>query len=194
VAEILSPPWPWYVAGPLIGLTVPILLILGGKAFGVSGNFRHMCAAVPTGDRLKPSFLRYDWKKAGLWNLVFVLGVALGGFLAVALLGVPDAGQHISEATRADLQALGLRDFSGLVPADLFSWGALAGPVGLAVLVLGGFLVGFGARWAGGCTSGHAISGLADLQLPSLVAVLGFFAGGLLVTFVLLPLILGGLS
>jgi uncharacterized protein len=194
VAEILSPPWPWYVAGPLIGLTVPILLILGGKAFGVSGNFRHMCAAVPTGDRFKPSFLRYDWKKAGLWNLVFVLGVALGGFLAVALVGVPDAGQHISEATRADLQALGLRDFSGLVPGELFSWGALSGPVGLTILVLGGFLVGFGARWAGGCTSGHAISGLADLQFPSLVAVLGFFAGGLLVTFVLLPLILGGLS
>lgn len=192
MADFLSPPWPWYVAGPLIGLTVPILLILGGKAFGVSGNFRHLCAAVPGLAGLKPSFLRYDWRKAGLWNLTFVLGVALGGFLAVALVGMPDAGQHVSEATRADLRALGIRDFSGLVPADLFSWGALSSPVGLVVLVLGGFLVGFGARWAGGCTSGHAISGLADGQLPSLVAVLGFFAGGLLVTFVFLPLLLGG--
>lgn len=191
MADFLSPPWPWYVAGPLIGLTVPILLILGGKAFGVSGNFRHLCAAVPGLAGLKPSFLRYDWRKAGLWNLTFVMGVTLGGFLAVALVGMPDAGQHVSEATRADLRALGIQDFSGLVPADLFSWGALISPVGLVVLVLGGFLVGFGARWAGGCTSGHAISGLADRQLPSLVAVLGFFAGGLLVTFVLLPLLLG---
>jgi len=194
MAEILSPPWPWYVAGPLIGLVVPILLILGGKAFGISGNFRHMCAAVPGPEKARPSFLRYDWKKAGLWNLTFVLGVFLGGFLAVTLVGMPDAGQHVSEATRSDLAALGLQDFSGLVPADFFSWEALLTPVGLLVLVLGGFLVGFGARWAGGCTSGHAISGLADFQLPSLVAVLGFFAGGLLVTFVLLPILLGGAS
>jgi len=194
VAEILSPPWPWYVAGPLIGLVVPLLLLLGGKAFGISGNFRHMCAALPGPERWKPHFLRYDWRKAGLWNLVFILGIGLGGFLAVVLVGMPDAGQHVSEATRADLQALGIQDFSGLVPADFFSWDAFLSPLGLVVLVLGGFLVGFGARWAGGCTSGHAISGLADLQLPSLVAVLGFFAGGLFVTFVVLPLLMAGLS
>jgi uncharacterized protein len=120
-----------------------------------------------------------------------VLGVALGGFLAVTFLGMPDAGQSISEATRSDLMALGIQDFTGLVPDDLFSWAWLASPGGLLILVAGGFLVGFGARYAGGCTSGHAISGLADLQLPSLVAVVGFFAGGLVVTFGLLPLILG---
>jgi uncharacterized protein len=189
--EALSAPWPWYVAGPLIGLVVPVLLLVGGKVFGISANLRHMCAATPAPERLKPSFLRYDWKKAGAWNLFFIGGVALGGFLAVALLGMPDAGQSISEATRTDLAALGVRDFSGLVPGDLFSWSALLSPVGFLVIVLGGFLVGFGARYAGGCTSGHAISGLADLQLPSLVAVLGFFAGGLLVTFGILPLVLG---
>ena len=190
--DFLSPPWPWYVAGPLIGLTVPFLLLLGGKVFGISSNLRHLCAATPLPDRAKPAFLRYDWKGAGLWNLVFIAGVALGGFLAVVLVGMPDAGQHVSEATRSDLAALGIQDFSGLVPADLFTWSALTSPAGLIVIVAGGFLVGFGARWAGGCTSGHAISGLADFQLPSLVAVLGFFAGGLLVTFLVLPLILGG--
>lgn len=189
--DFLSGPWPWYVAGPLIGLMVPILLLFGGKAFGISSNLRHMCAAVPTPGSWKPSFLRYDWKRTGGWNLTFILGVALGAFLAVTLFGTPDSGQAISEATRSDLAALGIQSFSGLVPTDLFGWSAAASPVGLTVLVLGGFLVGFGARYAGGCTSGHAISGLADLQLPSLVAVLGFFAGGLLVTFVLLPLILG---
>jgi uncharacterized protein len=189
--EMLSQTWPWYVAGPLIGLVVPLLLVVGGKVFGVSANLRHMCAAVPAPERLKPAFLRYDWKGSGLWNLVFVLGVAVGGFLAVTLLGTPDVGASISEATRSDLLALGLTDLSGMVPNEIFSWGALASPAALLMVVGGGFLVGFGARYAGGCTSGHAISGLADLQLPSLVAVLGFFAGGLLVTFVLLPLILG---
>jgi uncharacterized protein len=189
--DALAATWPWYVAGPLIGLIVPLLLLVGGKVFGISANLRHMCAAAPAPRRLKPSFLRYDWKRTGGWNLVFILGVGLGGFLSVALLGMPDAGGSISEATRADLMALGIEDFSGLVPADLFSWQWLLSPRGLLVLVGGGFLVGFGARYAGGCTSGHAISGLADLQVPSLVAVLGFFAGGLAVTFGILPLILG---
>lgn len=189
--ETLSAPWPWYVAGPLIGLIVPLLLILGGRPFGISSNLRHMCAALPTPERAKPAFLRYNWKGVGLWNLVFVLGIALGGFLAVTLVGMPDAGQSISEATRADLRALGIQDFSGLVPADFFTWEGLLAPAGLVLVVLGGFFVGFGARYAGGCTSGHAISGLSDLQFPSLVAVVGFFAGGLLVTFGLLPLLLG---
>lgn len=189
--ESLAAPWPWYVAGPLIGLLVPILLLVGGKAFGISANLRHMCAATPAPVRLKPSFLRYDWRKTGSWNLVFILGVALGGFLAVNLLGSPSVGMAVSEATRQDLASLGIRDLTGLAPSELISWSALFTPKGFLVIALGGFLVGFGARWAGGCTSGHAISGLADLQLPSLVAVLGFFAGGLLVTFGLLPLLLG---
>jgi len=186
----LAGPWPWYVAGPLIGLIVPLLLILGGKVFGISANLRHLCAAVPASARVKPGFLRYDWRRTGSWNLVFVLGVALGGVISALLIGIPDAGRSISEATRNDLAALGVTDFSGLFPADFFSWGALLSPIGILLIVVGGFLVGFGARYAGGCTSGHAISGLADMQLPSLIAVLGFFAGGLLVTWLVLPLIL----
>ncbi len=189
--EVLSAPWPWYVAGPLLGLIVPLLLLVGGKVFGISSSLRHMCAASPAPDSWKPSFLRYDWKASGLWNLAFVFGIALGALLAVSLLGVPDAGQSISAATRADLAALGIQDFSGLVPVELFGWDRLLSPAGFVVVVIGGFMVGFGARWAGGCTSGHAISGIANLQLPSLIAVLGFFAGGLLVTFGLLPILLG---
>jgi uncharacterized protein len=182
---------PWYIAGPLIGLIVPMLLLFGGKVFGLSSNLRHACAAVPAPGSMKPSFLRYDWMRTGGWNMVFALGIALGGFLSVALLGVPDAGGSISSATQTDLAGLGITDLSGLVPAELFSWSALASPVGLVLIVAGGFFVGFGARYAGGCTSGHAISGLADLQLPSLIAVLGFFAGGLFVTYFILPLLLG---
>jgi uncharacterized membrane protein YedE/YeeE len=184
-------PLEWYVAGPLIGLVVPILLLLGGKAFGVSSNLRHLCAAIPLPERLRPSYLRYDWLRTGGWNLVFVLGMGIGGFVATRVFGTPDVGRHISEATRRDLAELGLQDPAGIVPADLFSWDALLSPAGLLLIVAGGFLVGFGARYAGGCTSGHAISGLASFQRSSLASVFGFFIGGLLATFAILPWILG---
>lgn len=180
---------PWYVAGPLLGLVVPALLVFGGKAFGLSANFRHLCAAAPLPG--KPSFFRYDWRTTGLWNLVFLGGIVVGGLLVAALGLVPDVGARIAEATKADLRSLGVTDFAGLAPSALFSWEALATPAGLALVVGGGFLVGFGARYAGGCTSGHALSGLSDLQGASLVAVVGFFAGGLLATHLLLPLVLG---
>ncbi len=189
----MTAPLPWYVAGPLIGLVVPLLLIVGGKVFGLSSNLRHLCAAVPLPTSLKPAFLRYDWARTGRWNLVFAFGILLGGFLASVLVGEPNSGAQISEATRGDLAALGLRDFSGLAPSQLFSASALASPTGVVFVVIGGFLVGFGARYAGGCTSGHAISGLAAMQMPSLVAVIGFFAGGLLVTHVLYPMLLPAL-
>ena len=185
--EMISQPWPWYVAGPLIGLFVPLLLLLGGKQFGVSANLRHMCAAtLPT----KIDFFRYDWKKAGLWNLVFVGGIAAGGLIATTLLGTASGVIDLSASTAEALHDLGIRDFTGLVPSELISWSGLLSVPGLIMIVGGGLLVGFGARYAGGCTSGHAISGLADLQLPSLVAVLGFFAGGLFVTYFLLPILL----
>jgi uncharacterized membrane protein YedE/YeeE len=184
-------PWPWYIAGPLIGLVVPVLLILGGKVFGLSANLRHACAALPVPPRLKPGFLRYDWRTAGLWNLAFAAGIAVGGFVGLNLLADPAAPIALAPETTAALRALGVTPGAGLVPAELVSWAALASPVGLLMIVGGGFLVGFGARWAGGCTSGHAISGLADLQLPSLVAVVGFFGGGLLMTYLILPILLG---
>ena len=185
----VTQPWPWYVAGPLIGLIVPALLLFGGKVFGISANLRHACAAVPTSR--KPSFLRYDWKSAGLWNLAFVAGVAVGGFVGIRLLSDPAAPLAISAETVAALAALGVTELGGYGPAQLISGGGLLTPAGALMVLGGGFLVGFGARWAGGCTSGHAISGLADLQLPSLVAVVGFFVGGLAVTHLLLPLLLG---
>jgi uncharacterized membrane protein YedE/YeeE len=183
--EFFSQPWPWYVAGPLIGLFVPALLLLGGKQFGVSANLRHICAAIIPCDL---ELFKYDWKKSGLWNLTFIGGVLVGGLIAGTVLQHPDP-ILISEATHADLVALGVQDFSGLVPGEIFSWSGLLTFKGLSLVVVGGFLVGFGARYAGGCTSGHAIMGLADFQLPSLIAVLGFFAGGLMTTHFLLPLI-----
>jgi len=184
--DLLFSSWPWYVAGPLIGLFVPLLLLLTGKALGISSSLKHACAATVPGGA---EYFRYDWKASGTWNLLFVLGILLGGVVAVQFLGGGGA-TGISAATKADLQAFGLRDFSGLLPPELFSWSSLTTLPGLAVIVVGGFLVGFGARYAGGCTSGHAITGLATLQVPSLIAVIGFFLGGLLTTYVLLPIIL----
>jgi uncharacterized protein len=180
-----SDAWPWYVAGPLIGLFIPALLIAGNKVFGISSNLRHLCSALAPG---KLEYLRYDWKGTGLWNLVFLCGVLCGGFLA-AHWGTPH-DIAISPETKAALTRLGLRDFSGVAPHELFSWHALLTVRGFVCIGLGGFLVGFGTAYAGGCTSGHAISGLANFELPSLIAVLGFFAGGLAATYFILPRLL----
>jgi len=177
--------WPWYVAGPLIGLTVPALLLLGGRLFGISSNLAHLCsAALPK----KPAALRYDWRRLGSWNLAFALGIVIGAWISATWM--PAVEVDISAKTVAALAELGLGAPAGLVPPELFAVKSLGSFPSLIVLAGGGFLVGFGARYAGGCTSGHAISGLADLQLPSLVAVIAFFVGGLLSTHLLLPWVL----
>jgi uncharacterized membrane protein YedE/YeeE len=182
--DFLSQPWPWYVAGVLIGLTVPALLILGNKSFGISSSLRHVCAAcLPAGI----PFFTYNWKKE-IWNLFFVVGVGLGGFLAATFLSNPEPIQ-IAAQTKADLEQLGVTDFSGLLPSDLFGFDQIFTMKGLLFMILGGFLVGFGTRWAGGCTSGHAIMGLSNLQFPSLVATISFMVGGFISTWFVLPLL-----
>lgn len=182
--QALIQPWPWYVAGPLIGLLVPILLLLGNQQFGVSGSLRTLCAAILPA---RAEFFRFDWKRAGAWNLAFVAGIVIGAALATQLLGTTTPA--VSPGTKDALGALGI-NVSGLVPAEMFSWSSLLTLRGVICIVAGSFLVGFGTAYAGGCTSGHGITGLATLQLPSLVAVIGFFAGGLLAKFVILPLVL----
>ena len=179
--EWISQPWPWYVAGPMIGLTVPALLILGNKTFGISSSLRHICAAcVPAGI----PFFTYNWKKE-IWNLLFVLGTAIGGFIAVNFLANPDT-IVISQATQADLTALGISDFTDLMPLEIFNWETVFTGKGMLFFVIGGLLVGFGTRYAGGCTSGHAIMGISSLQWPSLVATIFFMLGGFFMTHVLL--------
>jgi uncharacterized protein len=179
-------PWPWYVAGPLIGLTVPLLLLLGNRSFGISSSLRHICAAcLPS----KLPFFNYDWRKEA-WNLFFVLGVFMGGMLAARLLSTDD-GVIVAHSTVTFLTQYGITDHSGLVPPQLFSWESLLSARGLLLMVLGGFLVGFGTRYAGGCTSGHSITGLSMLQWPSLVATMAFMAGGFIMTNLVLPFILG---
>ena len=183
--QFLTQPWPWYIAGAIIGLIVPALLILGNKHFGISANLRHACAAC------FPSnipFFKYDWKKE-VWNLFFVAGILIGGFIAAMFLANPTPVQ-VHPALAAELKSYGIDDYSKLLPSEIFSWESLVSLRGFIVLVGGGFLVGFGTRYAGGCTSGHAIMGLSNLQLPSLIATISFMIGGFIMANLILPFIL----
>lgn len=183
--ELLKQPWPWYVAGPLIGLTVPLLLLIGNKSFGISSSLRHACAACLPANI---SFFRYDWKKE-IWNMIFVAGVLLGGVFALLFLKDPNP-VVVDPKLAAELGQYGVTDYNGLIPSDLFNWQSLLTARGFILMVVGGFLVGFGTRYAGGCTSGHAIMGLSTLQWPSLVATCCFMAGGFFMANVILPSIL----
>jgi uncharacterized membrane protein YedE/YeeE len=183
--EIISKPWPWYVAGPMIGLTVPVLLIIGNKSFGISSSLRHICAScIPA----KIPFFKYEWKKE-IWNLFFVLGIFIGGIIATFFLSNPNEIIIVPELIQ-ELQSYGITNFEGLLPQDLFSWESLFTLRGFIMIVIGGFLVGFGTRYAGGCTSGHAIMGLSTLQWPSLIATISFMIGGFVMVNFILPFIL----
>lgn len=183
--DFLKHPWPWYVAGPLIGLTVPVLLIIGNKAFGISSSLRHICAACLPANL---PFFKYEWKKE-VWNLFFVAGILLGGFLAVSLLGNPNP-VVVHPDLAAELSGYGVTNFDSLVPTDVFNWSSLFTLRGFVMMVVGGFMIGFGTRYAGGCTSGHAIMGLSTLQWPSLVATCCFMVGGIIMANWILPFIL----
>lgn len=186
IISFISQPWPWYVAGPMIA-GVMFLLLYFGKTFGLSSNLRSMCTIGGAGKCA--AFFDFDWKKQS-WNLIFVLGSITGGFLSSQYL--MDSGEiALAPAVVTELKALGIEDPGGeYLPSEIFSFEGLLTARGFIMLVLGGFFVGFGARYAGGCTSGHAITGLSNLQWPSLIAVIGFFIGGLIVIHFVLPYVL----
>ena len=183
--EIIKQPWAWYVAGPLIGLTVPALLILGNKSFGISSSLRHICASCMPANI---PFFKYDWKKE-IWNLFFVFGIFLGGAIAINLLSNPNPIE-VNPKLAAELAGYGITNYNNLVPEDIINWQSLFTLKGSLLMVVGGFLVGFGTRYAGGCTSGHAIMGLSNLQLPSLIATISFMIGGFIMANLILPFIL----
>lgn len=181
----LKNPWPWYFAGAIIGLIVPILLLVGNKTFGLSSNLRHICAAcIPA----NIPFFKYNWKKE-TWNLFFVAGIILGAFLATQFLSNPNI-LVVNFNLKSSLEKLNVHDFTHLLPQDLFSLESLFTIRGFILMVVGGFLVGFGTRYANGCTSGHSIMGLSNLQWPSLVATICFMIGGFVMTNFILPIIL----
>ena len=183
--EFISQPWPWYVSGPIIGL-VMLSLVFFGETFGLSSNLRAFCTIC--GANRASSFFEFEWKNQ-IWNLMVILGAVIGGIIAGQFL-MTDPGVSLNPQTVAALQEWGISNpGASYMPDELFGAGA-ASAKGIALLFIGGLFVGFGARYAGGCTSGHAISGLSNLQLPSLIAVCGFFIGGMFTTFFILPLLL----
>ncbi|ALM07685.1 YeeE/YedE family protein [Sediminicola sp. YIK13] len=183
--EFILQPWPWYVSGPLIAM-VMLLLIYFGRTFGMSSNLRTLCTIGGAGKY--SDFFRFDWK-AQRWNLTVVLGAIIGGFVATQFLS-DNSVIALSAETISDLGKFGFTSIGeSLLPAEIYGWDNVLSIKGLSILIVGGFLVGFGTRYAGGCTSGHAITGLSNLQLPSLIAVIGFFIGGLIMTHFILPLI-----
>lgn len=183
--EFILEPWPWYVAGPLIAL-IMFLLIFQGRQFGMSSNLRTICTMC--GADNKASFFDFNWR-AQRWNLIVIIGAAIGGFIAMNFL-TADPAVTINPETVDNLKNLGFQSSGeAYLPDELYSLEALTNFKSLVILIIGGILIGFGARWAGGCTSGHAISGLSNLQMPSLIAVIGFFIGGLVMIHLLFPLI-----
>ncbi len=185
IIDLIKRPWPWYVAGPIIGLTVPLLLLTANKTLGISSSLRHLCAmCLPA----HVPFLQYNWKEYQ-WNIIFVIGLLLGGFIGGVLLH-PVAAMPLSAGTWQSLQAMGISRQSGILPVEIFSWAHLLCWKRLLIVAGGGFLVGFGTRYSGGCTSGHGIAGLSMMQWPSLVATILFFAGGILTANFILPYLL----
>lgn len=199
--EFLLNPWPWYITGPLIGLMVPLLLIFGNKMFGISSSLRHICAAcIPT----KNTFFKYDWKKE-TWNLVFALGIVIGGHIGWLHLTSHEANfeyrgvendkkvysnpihDSMSKETQLMFYNWGITKHKEVSPEQIFNWENLFTPMGLFFMIIGGFLVGFGTRYANGCTSGHSIMGISQLSPSSLVATIGFFVGGLISSWIIVP-------
>lgn len=183
--ELIYHTWSWYISGFIIGL-VMLSLIYFGKSFGMSSNLRTLCSLAGAGKKV--AFFNFDWRSQR-WNLAVVAGAMLGGFVAVHYLN--DASNvSINPKTIEQLQEMNIDAPQGkLMPDALFSNQVFESPKAILILIIGGILIGFGSRYAGGCTSGHAISGLSNLQLPSLKAVIGFFIGGLIMAHFILPLI-----
>lgn len=180
--ELLKQPWPWYTSGAAIAF-IMVLLLYFGKSFGVSSNLRTICTIAGAGKKVK--FFDFDWRTQK-WNLLFIFGAVLGGVISSTMLK-NDQPLQLAETTIADLKSIGLTFDGNFNPSQLFSVDAILSIKGFLILLVGGVLVGFGSRYAGGCTSGHAISGLTNMQLPSLIAVAGFFIGGLATTYLILP-------
>jgi uncharacterized membrane protein YedE/YeeE len=186
IRELLLEPWPWYVTGPMIGLLVPMLLLIGNRAFGVSSTFRHLCAICAPA---RIPYFHYEWRR-DIWNLVFVAGIALGGFIAMFGMTAPETQSMVTPEFASQLAGYGIEPGQYLLPRELFDWERQTSAWPLMLLLAGGYLIGFGTRYAGGCTGGHVITGIATLQRASMIAAVAFMVGGFIMANLLLPWLL----
>lgn len=151
------PPLPWWLAGAAIGAITLLLLFVTQQRLGISTGFENLCALVLRA----PYFQRDEIRRSHAWRLPFLGGLVLGGLLSAATSG-------------------GWRPFWELGRFDAsFGWG----PAGkLAWMFVGGLFIGFGTRLAGGCTSGHGIFGISNLERASVESTLAFMAAGIATT------------
>ena len=183
--DFISQPWAWYVAGPMIAIVL-LLMNYFGRGFGVSSNLETFCTIGGAGK--VSDYFKKDWK-VQIWSLLFVVGIIVGGYLSSHYLMTSEP-IILNPETVSELTELGFANAGqSYVPSEIFATENIFSLKGFAILIGAGMMIGFGARYAGGCTSGHAITGLSSLQMPSLLAVIGFFAGGLIMTWFLIPLI-----
>lgn len=162
--EIFTSIWHWSISGFLFGIIMLCLNYLGGY-FGLSSSYRTICSMAGLSNI--SIFFKYDWKKE-IWQILFIAGIITGGYI-VHLLNAETA---VPDKT--------------YIPSNLFSSND---PIALVVLFCGSLLSGFGARYAGGCTSGHLISGISNLQFPSFLVLLFFMIGGILTSTFLMQFI-----
>ena len=180
--DLLTAPWPWYVSGPIIGLMVPLLIYVGSRSFGISQNLEHLCALTQP-RMINVRFFKYDWRTS-TWSLVFAVGVLIGGTLAGLVFSNPEPVALSNNAVALFAQ-WGLSHSSVLNPPEIFNFSLY----NIVIIVISGIMIGFGTRYASGCTSGHAITGLSTFQMQSVYAVIGIFAGGMLASHVIVPVL-----
>jgi len=183
--DFMLQPWPWFIGGPLIAVSL-LLYFYFGKNFGASTNFETMCTILGA-DKFSDYFKK-DWKEQA-FALMFVVGLIIGGFIAAYYL-IPNQNIDLNPQTVQELTDLGFSNVGNqYFPDEIFGENAYTSLKGFLILIVSGILIGFGTRYAGGCTSGHAITGLSSLQLPSLLAVIGFFIGGIIATWFIIPIL-----
>lgn len=154
---------PWYIAGPLIGLMVPLLLFVREKQFGLSSSYRYIGSFILP----KNSYFNYDRSKDA-WQVHFAIGIVCAAVLIFQF--------DLYTPQNLDSSKEYLRHFQEVY--SLQNW---------LMFAVGGIFVGFGARYAGGCTAGHCIMGNSILSLSSILSTCMFFAGGLIVSHFVLP-------
>jgi len=185
IDELLLIKWHWAFSGFMVSL-VMLGLILLGKSFGLSSTYRTFCAFMGGGKI--SDFFRFDFRSQ-LWNILFIVGVIIGGFIASEFF-FDIKSIVIDKQAVQFLKSAGFLNHTSkietLLPPELFNLNAR----GLIIICTGGILSGFGARYAGGCTSGHFVSGLSNLQLPSLITLIFFMVGGMITTHFIIPIIL----
>ena len=163
-------PLHWSISGILIGLCVPLLLLIDNKTFGISSSLSDVW------DRNK--------RRKGRWKFKFLLGVLIGAALT-NLWSDPSASLLVSSKVINRLKDWNIDFSQGYYPIGLFNfdnWSAVL------LSLSGGFLVGYGARLANGCTSGHCISGISNLQLSSMIVTLSFFIGAIITSYLIYPM------